>query len=84
MSDGHAARQADRGVKLKGKKTKNDKANWPAISYVSSFLIGVILFYHLDKTGLISISPGLSRGADWRGYGRAAVWNMKYYPQFVP
>ena len=26
---------------------KNDKANWPAISYVSAFLTGVILFWSI-------------------------------------
>jgi len=31
---------------------KNDKANWPAISYVSTFLIGVILFWSFGKNWL--------------------------------
>ena len=31
---------------------KNDKANWPAISYVSAFLIGVILFWSIGKNWL--------------------------------
>lgn len=31
---------------------KNDKAYWPAISYVSTFLIGVILFWSIGKNWL--------------------------------
>ena len=31
---------------------KNDKAYWPAISYVSAFLIGVILFWSFGKDWL--------------------------------
>ena len=31
---------------------KNDKPHWPAISYVSAFLIGVILFWSIGKNWL--------------------------------
>jgi len=31
---------------------KNDKVNWPTISYVSAFLIGVILFRLFGKNWL--------------------------------
>lgn len=31
---------------------KNDKLNWPAISHVSAFLIGVILFWSIGKDWL--------------------------------
>ncbi len=31
---------------------KSDKANWPAISYVAAFLIGVILFWSFGKNWL--------------------------------
>ncbi len=51
MPDGHVARQVDRGVK-KGKKVKNNKVNWSVISYVSAFLIGVILFWSFGKNWL--------------------------------
>lgn len=31
---------------------KNDKANWSVISYISAFLIGVILFWSIGKNWL--------------------------------
>ncbi len=31
---------------------KNDRANWPAISYVSAFLIGIILFWSIGVNWL--------------------------------
>ena len=31
---------------------KNDKVNWPAVSYVAAFLIGVIMFWSIGNNWL--------------------------------
>ena len=59
MSDGPVARQIDCGIK-KGKRMKNGKPNWSVISYVSAFLMGVILFWSVGK--------------DWLGLESASVF----------
>jgi SNF family Na+-dependent transporter len=37
---------------MEGKKMKNDTSNWHTITYVSVFLIGVILFWSFGKNWL--------------------------------
>mgnify|MGYP001582051105 CR=1 FL=1 len=60
---------------------KNDKANWPAISYVSAFLTGVILFWSFGKNRL-NLESALVFLAGLIGVAVAVLvfgaWNIHY------
>jgi protein-S-isoprenylcysteine O-methyltransferase Ste14 len=62
---------------------KNDKGYWPAISYVSAFLIGVILFWSFGKNWLDLESTSVFL-AGLIGVAGAiflfAAWNTIHHP----